>query len=89
MSKPTRYVVVAREFPVYGLAHEVKAEGSIYAIAMTATREQALQVAAAFTRAEIQACDEWGDTGRALRALEVERGEDEYRDRELASGGPR
>lgn len=81
---PDKYVVTAREFPAYGMAYDVRRAGAKWAIAMVATQEQARLVAAAFTHASAVACATVdAKIDEAFRALEVERGEDLYRDRAL------
>ena len=85
---PTKYVVVPRPMPCYGMVYDIVAEGAKYPIAMTADRHHAKLAAAGFTAASAAAAAMWAATGKDLRALEVERGEDLYRESFLRGEKP-
>jgi hypothetical protein len=69
---PAKYVVRARDFPVYGMVFEVVREGATWPAAMTATQHQARLVAAAFTQAEAMAAAAWDQTTEDCRAFAAE-----------------
>lgn len=81
-----KFIIRPLEFPVYGMVFAVQGETATHPIVLTATQAQARVVASAFTQASAIAAADWEQTSRALRALEVERGEDLYRDATVING---
>lgn len=79
---PDEFEVRPLAFPVLGMTHGVYRKGAKMPLALAATTRHAVLVDRAFTADEKEA----HARRREFRALEVERGEDLYRDAAIGGG---